>query len=287
MTATLIPGALLAGRYRIAEILEEGEMSIVARAVRVADELDVAIKVLHPDLASEPELLERFRRESRALSRLQSEHVVQVLDVIELDAGSTRLPAMVMEYLVGEDLNRVLDEEGPLPLGDATLAVYQACDAIAEAHRCGIVHRDLKPANLFRTRSDDGALHIKVIDFGVAKASVAGEESLTGTGTAMGSPMYMAPEQLRGERVDARADVWALGVTLYELLAGITPFEASVPAMVYAAILTQAPHPLRDERDDVSEELERVILRCLEKEPARRFASAIALREALEDHLTS
>lgn len=284
MTATLIPGALLAGRYRIAEILEEGEMSIVARAVRVADGLDVAIKVLHPDLAAEPELLERFRRESRALSRLQSEHVVRVFDVIELEG---KLPAMVMEFLVGEDLNRVLDEEGPLSISDATLAVFQATDAIAEAHSCGIVHRDLKPANLFRTRSDDGSLHIKVIDFGVAKASVAGEESLTGTGTAMGSPMYMAPEQLRGERVDARADVWALGVTLYELLAGITPFEASVAAMVYAAILTQAPHPLRDERDDVSEELERVILRCLEKEPARRFASALALREALEDHLTS
>jgi serine/threonine-protein kinase len=206
-----------------------------------------------------------------------------VLEVVELDA---HLPAMVMEFLVGEDLNRVLDDEGPLSIPEATLAVHQACDAIAEAHGCGIVHRDLKPANLFRTRAEDGSLHIKVIDFGVAKESVAGEDSLTGNGTAMGSPMYMAPEQLRGERVDPRADVWALGVTLYELLAGITPFEASVPAMALAAILTQPPHPLREERDDVSEELERVILRCLEKEPARRYGSAIALREALEDHLT-
>ena len=276
MVAALQPGALLAGRYRVAEIVEEGSMSIVVRARRDADGLDVAIKVLHPDLASIAELVERFRREARALTRLRSEHVVQVLDVIEVES----LPAMVMEFLVGQDLDRVLDAEGPLPIREAVSAVSQACDAIAEAHALGIIHRDLKPANLFRT-----ATHVKVIDFGIAKSAAPDEESLTGTGSAMGSPLYMAPEQLRCEKLDARVDVWALGVTLYELLAGITPFEASVPAMVLSAILTRTPHPLRAERDEVSEDLERIVLRCLAKAPAQRFASALALREALDDHL--
>jgi len=280
MGAALRPGASVAGRYRIVGILEEGQMSIVAHARRESDGLDVAIKVLHPDLANVPELVERFRREARALTRLCSEHVVRVLEVVEA-AG---LPAMVTEFLHGEDLDRVLDAEGPLAIGDAVSAVHQACDAIAEAHALGIIHRDLKPANLFRTEGG----HIKVIDFGIAKSPNADDEpSLTGTGSAMGSPLYMAPEQLRCERLDARVDVWALGATLYELLAGITPFEAEVPAMVLAGILTHAPHPLRAEREDVSEELERVILRCLAKDPRDRFASVTALQEALEDHLAS
>lgn len=269
-------GMLVAGRYRVEEILDDASMSIVARArgnyggaVR-----EVALKVLHPDLAGEDDLRERFRREARALSKLRSEHVVHVLEVVE-HGGE---PCMVMELLEGEDLDRVLEEEGPLPVGEAVMAVHQACDAIAEAHGFGIIHRDLKPANLFRQSWGS----IKVIDFGIAKSTASEETSLTGTGTAMGSPLYMAPEQLRQEKLDARADIWALGVTLFELLAGITPFESRVPAMVLAGILGRPPLPLREERPDVPEELEQVILRCLEKDRDKRFGSAIALREALE-----
>jgi len=257
-------------------------MSVVARGERLPSGETVALKLLHPDLAADPELQERFRREARALSALESEHVVRVLEVVEAADGQ---PCMVMEFLEGEDLDRVLDEEGPLPLGEAVAAVHQACEAVAEAHAHGVIHRDLKPANLFRVRTDDGSMNVKVIDFGIAKRAETGEEpSLTGSGTAMGSPLYMAPEQLRAERVDIRADVWALGITLYELLSGITPFEAPVPAMVMAAIFGRPPMSLCDERPDVPAELEQIIFRCLAKDPAERFASVAALAEALEPY---
>ncbi|MBI2394420.1 MAG: serine/threonine protein kinase [Deltaproteobacteria bacterium] len=282
MTGVLSPGTVVAGRYRSIEILEQGDMSIVARGERVGDGAPVALKVIQPELAADPELLERFRREARALESLRSEHIVRVHEVVEIEGSG---PCMVMELLDGEDLDHVLDTDGPLPIGDAVAAVRQACEAIGEAHAHGIIHRDLKPGNLFRLRTDDGSMRVKVIDFGIAKAADTGEDpSLTGTGTAMGSPLYMSPEQLRAERVDARVDVWALGVTLFELLAGITPFEAPIPAMVLAAIFGKPPLPLREERPDVPPELEAIVLRCLEKDSSRRFASVSALAEALEPY---
>lgn len=275
------PGLIVAGRYRVVEILSEGQMSVVARGERLPAGEPVALKLLHPELAADPELCERFRREARALATLESEHVVRILDIP--DVSEDELPCMVMELLEGEDLDRVLDEEGPLSLAHAVSAVRQACEAMAEAHAQGVIHRDLKPANLFRVRTADGSIHVKLIDFGIAKRADTGEEpSLTGSGTAMGSPLYMAPEQLRAERVDTRADVWALGVTLYELLSGITPFEAPVPAMVMAAIFGKPPMSLREERPDVPPELEAVVFRCLAKDPGDRFASVAALSEALE-----
>ncbi len=278
-------GDRIAGEYRVEALLPEGSTSIVARARR-GDGLPVALKILHPSLAHEPELVERFRREGRALVRLESEHVVRVLEVID-----DPLPILVMELLEGDDLDRVLEVEGPLPVADAVSAVWQACDAIAEAHAHGIVHRDLKPANRVRVgpaRAGDVA-RVKVIDFGIAKTTAGGEPSLTGTDSAMGSPLYMAPEQLRCEPIRfpdaARVDVWGLGVTLYELLVGVTPFEDEVPAMVLAGIFGRPAPPIRPDRPDVPPALESVILRCLEKDRARRWASAAALREALEAFL--
>jgi serine/threonine-protein kinase len=268
------PGMVVAGRFRVIEILDEASMSIVARAE--SSQGEVALKLLHPELGREADLRERFRREASALSKLRSEHVVRVLEVVE----HQDLPCMVMEYLDGDDLDRVLEHEGPLPVVEAASAIHQACDAIAEAHARGLLHRDLKPANLVRLPTG----LVKVIDFGIAKSTSSEETSLTGTGSAMGSPLYMAPEQLRQEKLDARVDVWGLGVTLYELLVAVTPFESQMPAMVLAGIFGRPPPSIRDERDDVPEALEALVFRCLSKERSERFASVTALSEALEPY---
>jgi len=266
---------LVGGRFRVVEVLDEASMSIVARA-RVEDPsgVEVALKLLHPELGKEADLRERFAREASALARLRSLHVVRVLEVVEHEG----LPCMVMEYLDGDDLDRVLEHSGPLAVPDAVSAVRQACEGLAEAHALAILHRDMKPANLVRLA--DGL--VKVIDFGIAKSMVSEETSLTGTGSAMGSPLYMSPEQLRQEKLDARVDVWGLGVTLYELLVGFTPFESEMPAMVLAGIFNRAPPPMRDERDDVPRALEAIVERCLAKDRGARYASVSALSEALE-----
>jgi serine/threonine-protein kinase len=265
---------VVSGRFEVEEVLDEASMSIVARAK--GPNGDVALKLLHPELAREDDLRERFRREASALSKLRSEHVVRVLEVVE----HHDLPCMVMEYLDGDDLDRVLEHEGPLGVREAASAILQACEGVAEAHARGLLHRDLKPANLIRL--DSGL--VKVIDFGIAKSTASEETSLTGTGSAMGSPLYMAPEQLRQEKLDVRVDVWGLGVTLYELLLAVTPFESEMPAMVLAGIFGRPPHPLREERDDVPEGLEALIFKCLAKEREGRFASVTALSEALEPY---
>ncbi|MGZ3450251.1 MAG: serine/threonine-protein kinase [Polyangiales bacterium] len=265
---------VVSGRFRVVEILDEASMSIVARAESPSG--DVALKLLHPELGKEADLRERFRREASALSKLRSEHVVRVLEVVEHEG----LPCMVMEYLAGDDLDRVLEHSGPLAVEDAVSAIHQACEGIAEAHALGILHRDLKPANLVQL--PDGL--VKVIDFGIAKSTDSEETSLTGTGSAMGSPLYMSPEQLRQEKLDARVDVWGLGVTLYELLVGVTPFESEMPAMVLAGIFSRTPPSIRDERDDVTEALEALVFRCLAKDRGDRFASVTALAEALEPY---
>ena len=270
-------GALVAGKYRVEERIDDGSMSIVARACVEGGDKRVALKVVHPELAIDAELIERFRREARALGRMQSPHAVRMYELCEVATQFGSLPCMVMEWLEGEDLDHKLDAEGPFELQPAVRAIVEACDAVSEAHALGIVHRDLKPANLFLTNGV-----VKVIDFGIAKDQSASEASLTGTGAAMGSPLYMSPEQIRCERVDARADIWALGVTLFELLVGVTPFEGDAPAMVLAGILGRSAPSILEDRPDVPVALDAIVLRCLEKERLRRFASAAALAEALE-----
>jgi len=285
MSSRIQVGDTVAGKYRIDEILEGGGMGIVAKATHLNLRRPVAIKILHRDLAELPDTVERFRREARALAMLQSEHAVKVLDVDELPEG---IPYMVLEYLEGQDLDRVLEERGYLPVTEAVGYVLQACDAIAESHLHGIVHRDIKPANLFLTHGPNGAPLVKVIDFGVARAKALASEapdselSLTTAGSTVGSPLYMAPEQLRGERVDLRADIWALGITLYELLAGQTPFESAEQPFTPARVLRTPPTPLHLVRNDVPEALENVIRRALEKEREHRQPSVEAFAEGIE-----
>jgi serine/threonine-protein kinase len=238
----------------------------------------------------------RFQREARAAVRIKSEHVARVIDVGTVDPAVAPLqpalgvplapgaPFMVMEYLEGQDLSGVLRATGPLSILDAVTYVSQAIEAIAEAHALGIVHRDLKPSNLFLTRRADGTPLVKVLDFGISKAASgnAMDAGITTTSAVLGSPMYMAPEQMIASReVDGRTDVWALGVVLYQLLTGRGPFNGTTMTELCARILQEPHAPIRATRPDVPFELEGVVARCLEKDRVRRFPSVADLAEAL------
>lgn len=266
-------GETLAGKYRIDRILGQGGMGIVVAATHLQLRQKVAIKFLLK--GARDDIVARFLREARAAARLKSEHVARVLDVGELPNGS---PFMVMEYLEGSDLEGVMESRGPLPIAEAVLHLLQACEAMAEAHAAGIVHRDLKPANLFLTRTPDGSSSVKVLDFGISKdtAEEADEASpsLTRTTAVLGSPSYMAPEQMRSTRdVDARADIWSLGIILYELVTGTVPFDAESFVELALKVISDEPLPPSTHRPDLPPALETAILRAIQKDPTARFAS--------------
>jgi len=273
------PGEVLSGKYRIEQVLGEGGMGVVVAATHLQLDEKVAIKLILPEAARSRDVVDRFLREARAAVKIKSEHVVRVSDVGTLDSG---MPFMVMEYLTGHDLAHVLQASGPQPIPVAVEYVLQACEALAEAHSMGIVHRDLKPANLFLTKRADGSPCVKVLDFGISKIEVGNQKSMTSTSAVMGSPMYMSPEQMKSSRnVDARTDIWALGVILYELLAGVPPYDAETVPMLCVKVMQEPPPPLRAARPDVPPALEAVILRCHEKDPEQRFRHIGELAEAL------
>ena len=275
------PGQILAGKYRIDRVLGAGGMGMVLAATHLVLGSRVAIKVMLGGGKRGPEHEARFMREARVASMLRSEHAGKVLDVGTTEQGATYI---VMEYLDGRDLGALLQARGPLPVDEAVSFVLQACEAIAEAHGLGIVHRDIKPANLFLTTGVSGAPCVKVVDFGIAKQSDE-TQALTQTGAALGSPLYMSPEQMRGSRdVDARSDIWALGVTLYQLLAGTTPFHADTLMAVVSIVQLEPPTPLAEYRADVTPSLAAVIHQCFEKDPARRWQSVSAFAAALAPH---
>jgi serine/threonine-protein kinase len=276
-------GEVLAGKYRIERVLGAGGMGMVVLAHHVRLDQRVAIKFLLPEMLDNGDAVARFEREARAAVKIRSEHVARVSDVGTLESGA---PYMVMEYLEGADLSVWLKQRGPLPLEQAVEFLLQASEAIAEAHVLGIVHRDLKPANLFVTRLPDGALSVKVLDFGISKmrsnSSSVPDVSITKTATMMGSPLYMSPEQLQSSKdADQRADIWALGIILQELLTGSSPFIADTVPELVAKILSMPPPALRSVRSDIPEGLERAILKCLEKDRNRRFSSVGELARAL------
>jgi serine/threonine-protein kinase len=283
--AALREGEILAGKYRIDGVLGQGGMGLVFGAFHLELEQPVAVKVLHPEVAERGDAAARFRREARAAAKIRSEHVVRVLDVGTLEGGGAY---MVMEYLEGNDLAEEMNRRGQLPISETLDYMLQACEAVAEAHMAGIVHRDLKPANLFLSRRPDGSRVAKVLDFGISKSVVPGstsDPSLTGTSTIMGSPLYMSPEQMRSARdVDPRTDVWSLGTILFEALAGNPPFAGDSVPQICAALLHDPPPPMRNFRPDVSAELEKIILRCLEKDREQRWGSVGELAHALAPH---
>jgi serine/threonine-protein kinase len=282
MSNQIHEGQILAGKFRIERVLGQGGMGIVVAATHLQLDERVALKFLLPEALVNPEAVERFAREARAAVKIKSEHVARVSDVGTLESGS---PYMVMEYLQGEDLAAWVRRSGAMATPDAIEFLLQACEAIAEAHALGIVHRDLKPANLFVTRRVDGSPCIKVLDFGISKLTVPGakpELGMTKTSTVMGSPLYMSPEQMSSSRgVDQRTDIWALGVILYEMLTGRVPFDAETMPQLCGMVLQDPPRPIHELRPDLPQALERVILRCLEKNREHRFNNVAELAYAL------
>ncbi len=275
-------GDVVGGKFVVERVIGIGGMGVVVAAHHKHLEQTVAIKFLRRDAAKDEMAVSRFLREARAVIGLQSEHVVRVMDAGRLEDG---LPYLVMEYLNGQDLDQMLVARGHVPLSEAVEYLLQAMEAVADAHAAGIVHRDLKPSNLFLTLRPDGSPHLKVLDFGISKAfdaAGAKQPSLTVTSMTLGSPLYMSPEQVRSSKtVDARTDIWALGVIAYELLAGIQPFEAETVTSLCAKIVADEPVPLRSIRPEVPPEFEAVVLKCLEKSPAARYQSVIQLASAL------
>ena len=278
-------GEVIAQKYRVESLVGRGGMGVVvaARHVQLGQVVAIKLLTLPPDEERREEAAARFLNEAQAAARLHSDHVVRIYDVGQLDDG---LPFMVMELLTGSDLGSLLDERGPLPEAEAVDYVLQACAGVAEAHQAGIVHRDLKPSNLFVTRRSDGLPLLKVLDFGISKqlSDASGEPAamLTNTRTLIGSPNYMSPEQIRdARRVDARADIWALGIILQELITDAPVFHGESFPGVCAAIVADPPMPVRTMRPDVSEPLEAIINRCLEKDVKKRYQSVAELVAAL------
>lgn len=280
MTAPMIqPGQILEGKFRIERVLGEGGMGVVVAATHLDLDQLCAIKFLLPHALEHPQIVERFLREGRAASRVTSLHVARVIDVGRMKDGT---PFMIMEYLDGEDLEHALVRRGPLPIGDAVGYILEACEAMAEAHVSGIVHRDLKPANLFLAKQKNRRVIVKVLDFGISKLTDGTTTNLTKTSTAMGTPYYMSPEQLMNAKsVDARSDIWSIGIILYELLSGVRPFEADSMPEIVAKILGNQPLRLNNLRPDIPLELEAVIFKCFASKPEDRYASVAELAEAL------
>ncbi len=279
-------GRVVDGRYRVEAVLGSGGVGVVYRAVHLSLERPVALKVLGASFGADEALRRRFEREARILSGLQHPHVVAVTDY-GIGEGS---PYLVMELLEGRTLSAFLKEEGPL---DPELALRLARDVLrglAFAHGQGVLHRDLKPANIFLQRLPDDPHHVKLLDFGLAKvlskedAVAEGEPTLTGSGVVLGTPTYMAPEQAAGDPADARADVYAAGVVLFELLAGRPPFVGRTRMEVMRAHLGEPPPALADVRPELraSAELRALLDRALAKDREARFADAGEMLAALD-----
>jgi serine/threonine-protein kinase len=273
------PGDVVAGKYRVERILGAGGMGVVVAATHVELAQPVALKFILPEALSGKQTIERFMREARSAARLKSEHVARVLDV----GRDGDLPYMVLELLDGVDLAKLNKTHGPLPVADSVEYVLQACEALVEAHAAQIVHRDLKPQNLFVTRRLNGTPLVKVLDFGIAKAVGPDDVSLTDSHAIIGSPLFMAPEQMRSSKtVDARSDIWALGVVLYELLGGVLPFFGDTVTEVCIKVVNEAPPALDKLRPGLDTKLVAAVMRCLEKEPAKRWQNVAQLAAALE-----
>ena len=278
-------GEMVAGKYVVGRLLGLGGMGVVYEAFDARLERRVALKVLLPRLVSSTTAAQRFVREARAATRITSEHVVKLLEIEALADGT---PILVMEYLEGVDLRALLREGGPLEPRLAVDYILQALQAVAEGHMQAIVHRDLKPSNLFLTERADGTHLIKVLDFGIAKTLVPGvpaDFALTSSeDMQLGSPTYMPPEQFQNPRdVDARADIWALGVTLYELISGKVPFQGRTYAELVAQVLSGPPDSLKSSLPGVSlpAGLDGIVGKCLEKKRELRYLNAVELAIAL------
>jgi eukaryotic-like serine/threonine-protein kinase len=275
-------GLLLLGRYRIVRKLGEGGMGAVYEGTHELIGKRLAIKCLHTQYTSNKEVVERFHREAHAATAVGNEHIIEVSDVGAFDDGS---PFIVMEFLEGIELGKLIETEGSLPIARLIKIATQLCSALSAAHARGIVHRDMKPENIYLIKRDGNPDFVKVLDFGISKMREQNEAlggGLTKTGMALGTPYYMPPEQAQGVKdLDHRADIYAVGVILYQGLTGRLPFDAeSYPALM-VKILTEQPAPPGLFRRDIPQELEQVVMTAMAKDRARRFQTMDELAAAL------
>jgi serine/threonine-protein kinase len=261
----LEPGTILLGKYRIDALIGTGGMGNVVRASHLFLHQPVAIKILLPSMAEDASTVQRFLREAQATVKLKSEHSARVIDVGTSPDGT---PFMVMEFLDGNDLNQILRHHGPQQAAIVVDLMLQACEGIAEAHALGIIHRDIKPSNFFITRRTDGSMLLKILDFGISKTPV-GYDELTGTQMVLGTPQYMAPEQMKSGRfADPRSDIWSIGVVIYQMLVGRPPFAGESYADLVLKVGLEPPEPIAI---PLPTGLADVVMRCLEKDPKLRF----------------
>ncbi len=273
-------GRVLGGKYRLRRVLGEGGWGAVYEAVQEDLGRRVAIKVLHTDLALSSEGIARFEREAKAAGALGHANIVQVTD---FQANPGEPPFIVMDYLDGETLGALLAREGRLAPERAAFVASQVLAALEVAHAAGIVHRDIKPDNVFLLEVSGVHDIVKLLDFGVAKLHGEGAQ-LTGGGALVGSPAYMAPEQIRGAAIDLRADLWSVAVCIYRALTGLMPFEADSLHALMMKITESAPTPLAALRPDVPPGLVAVVERGMQKDPSGRFSSAREMARALEPY---
>ncbi|HEY1814095.1 MAG TPA: serine/threonine-protein kinase [Kofleriaceae bacterium] len=270
------PGDILLGKYRVEDVIGIGGMGRVVRATHLYLHQSVAIKILLPTMAESSSTVERFLREAQSTVKLRNEHIARVMDVGTMPDG---VPFMVMEFLEGFDLNQILRHHGPQLAQPVVDLILQACEGMSEAHALGIIHRDIKPSNFFITRRPDGSNLLKILDFGISKTP-AGVSELTGTQTVVGTPTYMAPEQMRTARsTDPRSDIWSIGVVMYQMLVGRPPFEAETYAELVLKVGTDPPAPLYGIQLPAG--LDTIVMRCLEKDPNNRVQNVGELARML------
>jgi serine/threonine-protein kinase len=281
----LSSGRVLGGKFEIVGVLGEGGTGIVYDAVRLEQKDSIALKVIHGHLLGDKQIRGRFTREAAILRRLEGPHLCPILDFGEVPDPKHETAGLLyiaLPKIEGIGLDRLIKEEGPLAIPVALDLVLQVCDALKAAHSQGVIHRDLKPANVILR---DGK-HAVVVDFGMAKIVTGGgtgTTALTAHNMVFGTPEYMAPEQARGDELDARCDVYATGVILYELITGAVPFTGATPLNVLTAQLTAQPAPPRARAParDISPALEAVVMHAITKDPAARYATAEALATAI------
>ena len=277
-------GAVIRGKYRILGKLGQGGMATVYKALHMGFDEVCALKAIHPELASDLSFVKRFGQEAALTRKLQHPNAVRVEDIDQADDGR---PFMVMEFIEGESLKEAIQRQAPMPVPRVCRIAKQAAGALEAAHQLGIVHRDIKPANILLSRGARGGEEeevAKVLDFGIAKMKeahlAAGGATLTRTGTSIGTPAYMSPEQAMGTTsagLDGRADLYSLGVVMYEMLTGELPIKGESEVQMLIGQINAAPQPIRTLRPELPEGIDAIVMRCLEKDPARRPASGAAL----------
>jgi eukaryotic-like serine/threonine-protein kinase len=270
-------GTLMGGRYELTRLLGSGGSSAVFAGRDRQTRRRVAVKLLHADLLRSDEHVARLMREANLAARIRHPNVVEFLGSGFAEDGR---PYLVQELLDGEDMETLLRREA-VALPRVYEIALQLLEALSAVHDAGLVHRDVKPANVLLCFGEFGELRIKLVDFGVVKPKQADDRLITGTGSVIGTPHYMSPEQARGLEVDARSDLWSLGVVLFEALSGKLPFDGRDALTLFAEILAAPVPSLAEERPDLPRFIADVVRRALERDPGERFQSAVEMADAL------